>query len=693
MKGYSYIIILAIYCIGFGQLIGQNNLTQLYNEKSQSDSDTLTIRKHLEIAKILTTSDPAVAVTHVDSAYQLAVEKKFILGQVRSLISLSILANNNNQHSDAIAHLTKAGDILSTKDTDKKRLGIINLRLGQTYNQMSRYYKAIEHFQIASVIYEDIADTLSIANTLTNIGMVHILLEDKISAFEHYDQAAKLYRQIDHQEGLVYYYNNIGHINYTDEKYDLALPNYIKGLELAIQTDMKYMEGHIYGNLGLLYRDKNDTKTALEYLEKEKRINTELSNESKLLYPVLAISKIKFDETKNPKYLDTINYCLDKARLSGDLTLQTNALKDLSEIHSYLNEHEDAYKYLTQYHKLKDSTNNNQLKQRINTLKLNHEIQRVQRAKESELTSAKLIRNIALAAALCLVFFSFLINRSYLATKKVRVKLESKNKQLLEADKTLEKKNKDLEKYIDSNMQLKQFAHIASHDIKSPLRTILSFSSLLKRNLYSQVGGKEKTYFDAIETGAKRITALVEDLLEYSTLNSQKLSLSKFSIQELVEEVSEHLVFSISEKNVSINIPESDLSIIADRTKIKQVIQNLLDNAIKFSSEESNPVIDISYKQDKQYYTITVADNGIGIDCKYVDEIFKEFVQLNRKEEFEGTGLGLSICKNYISKHLGEISVQPRKPKGTTFSFTINKKLGLNYTGPQKDNVLEKSKV
>lgn len=115
-----------------------------------------------------------------------------------------------------------------------------------------------------------------------------------------------------------------------------------------------------------------------------------------------------------------------------------------------------------------------------------------------------------------------------------------------------------------------------------------------------------------------------------------------------------------------------------DRTKIKQLVQNLIDNPIKFSRDTIAPVLETQFREDEDTFYISITDNGIGLDSKYIETICDDFVQLHRQEEFEGTGLGLSICNKYIIKHGGHISASQNEEPVSTFRFTISKNLPDN---------------
>lgn len=211
--------------------------------------------------------------------------------------------------------------------------------------------------------------------------------------------------------------------------------------------------------------------------------------------------------------------------------------------------------------------------------------------------------------------------------------------------------------------------------MRAPLRTITSYIGLLKKKLGNKLTEADGEYFNTIETGALRLNDLIEDLLEYSKVNSLALNISNFSLRDLVNEVFENLSFQIDKNNIEVKNLESETMLFADRTMIKQILQNLIDNAVKFQKDIVNAAVEVRSHQDPTHYYISVSDRGIGIPEEYIDKIFGKFTQLNPKDAYEGTGLGLAICQEYIKKHKGEIAAKNNSDQGMTFTFSISKKL------------------
>jgi PAS domain S-box-containing protein len=256
--------------------------------------------------------------------------------------------------------------------------------------------------------------------------------------------------------------------------------------------------------------------------------------------------------------------------------------------------------------------------------------------------------------------------------------LKETQRQLKKNNEELEFANRELEL---SNHDLQQFASVASHDLQEPLRKIMIFSNLIneKRN---DLSDQAKRYLDKILISSARMKALIIDILNYSKLSSNEFAVEDADLNEVLKELLEDFELIIEEKGVIINnngLPR----IQANKGQVRQVFQNIISNALKFSIPGRPPVISISSKTikeksfaaeespDGEYCLINIKDNGIGFDEKYVDNIFALFQRLNSKDQYEGTGIGLAIAKKIIDKHNGMITAHSREGEGAEFLIVL----------------------
>lgn len=235
------------------------------------------------------------------------------------------------------------------------------------------------------------------------------------------------------------------------------------------------------------------------------------------------------------------------------------------------------------------------------------------------------------------------------------------------ATKKLEEQN---EKLIETDKIRSEFLANVSHELRTPLNSIIGFSTALKDEMLGKLNEKQKNYTNKILTSAIHLTGLINDILDMTKIEAKgmKLNLAFFSPVGTIKEVINIIEPLANEKNIQIElINKFEGEIFIDYQKLKQIIYNLLGNAIKFSYENSKVTIKI-YKKEKNVY-IEIKDFGIGIEKKNHDKVFEKFVQLDNiyTKKYSSTGLGLTITKEFVKMLGGEINLKSELNKGTTF--------------------------
>ncbi|MHA2370047.1 MAG: sensor histidine kinase [Candidatus Hodarchaeales archaeon] len=228
-----------------------------------------------------------------------------------------------------------------------------------------------------------------------------------------------------------------------------------------------------------------------------------------------------------------------------------------------------------------------------------------------------------------------------------------------------------------SNRDLEDFAYIASHDLKAPLRTIGSYIHLLERRYKSELDEEAQEFIKFAQNGVKRMQNLINDLLSYSRVGTHGKEFTPTDFQPVIERVLFNLQKSVEETGAVITHTAMP-TIAADKQQMIQLFQNLISNAIKFCKGQS-PIIKVSARLQSQEWVFAVSDNGIGIESQYQDRIFQMFQRLHSKKDFPGTGIGLAICKRIVERHKGHIWVESEPGEGSTFYFAIPVKKGVKH--------------
>ncbi len=220
-----------------------------------------------------------------------------------------------------------------------------------------------------------------------------------------------------------------------------------------------------------------------------------------------------------------------------------------------------------------------------------------------------------------------------------------------------------------SNSELEQFTYIASHDLQEPLRMICSFLQLLQRRYEYQLDADADEFIEFAVDGANRMHDLIENLLEFSEVTTEGKKFNNVDMKNVLEETLNNLAISIRENNATITYGKLPV-LKADYKQMIQLFENLIGNAIKYRNKNS-PQINISARKEDRKWIFSIKDNGIGIDPKYSDRIFKIFKRLHSNNKYEGTGIGLAISKRIVERHGGNMWVDSKSGEGSTFYFTI----------------------
>jgi light-regulated signal transduction histidine kinase (bacteriophytochrome) len=263
------------------------------------------------------------------------------------------------------------------------------------------------------------------------------------------------------------------------------------------------------------------------------------------------------------------------------------------------------------------------------------------------------------------------IHPQKLAAELLEQKVQERTQELQESNQELE----------TSNHELQQFASVASHDLKEPLRKINVFGSMMKEKFQQNDPKGAVSYVDRIIESAQRMSQLINDLLNYSRLSASAHYIPT-DLNRIVAEIVTDLEIIIKEKEAVLHI--GDLPVVdAIPGQMRQMLQNLISNALKFSKKGTSPVITIGAElieekdingaatTEGSYCRITVADNGIGFNERYLDKIFTIFQRLNNREEYDGTGIGLAVTKKIIDKHNGLITARSQENEGATFIIVL----------------------
>ncbi|MFQ5752747.1 MAG: ATP-binding protein, partial [bacterium] len=232
---------------------------------------------------------------------------------------------------------------------------------------------------------------------------------------------------------------------------------------------------------------------------------------------------------------------------------------------------------------------------------------------------------------------------------------------------------------VRSNIELEQFASIASHDLQEPLRMVSSYLQLLQRRYQGKLDADADDFIAFAVDGANRMKALIHDLLLYSRVGTQGKPFKPTDCEAVFDQTVANLKLVIADNGALVK-HDALPTVMADEVQLLQLFQNLIGNAIKFRKEES-PQVHVAARQKGSKWVFSFRDNGIGIKPEYANRIFIIFQRLHNRNKYSGTGIGLAVCKKIVERHGGRIWVESQPGVGSTFSFTLPVYKEVRYHG------------
>jgi PAS domain S-box-containing protein len=247
------------------------------------------------------------------------------------------------------------------------------------------------------------------------------------------------------------------------------------------------------------------------------------------------------------------------------------------------------------------------------------------------------------------------------------------------AEENRKKLNEELERRViertaqlaQANKDLESFSYSVSHDLRTPLRSIDGFSQALQEDYEEQIDQPGKDYLQRIRNATKRMSLLIDDILDLSRLTRKNIYAVDVDLSKLSNEIVKEFKTTDPDRSITVKI-EKNLNVKGDSTLLRTVMENLIGNAWKFTSKKEQAIIEIGSTFLNNETTYYVKDNGVGFDKTYADKLFAVFQRLHSETEFPGTGIGLAIVHRAISKHNGKVWAESEVNQGATFYFTLN---------------------
>lgn len=541
--------------------------------------------------------------------------------------------------------------------------------MGLIYWKWSDYNKAIDYFFNALKIKEALGDKFEIGLTLNNIAFLYNEMDQVEQSIVYSNKVMDLVKELKDNYVLGRVLNNLGVSYYKRKEFQKAAYYQKESLRIKEEAGDKSGMAYSYNDLGNIFLAEKKYDEALNQFNHSLEIRTQLKDKFGIATVLFSIAKTQKQKGNATLAHNSFYTVLDTAIAINNKRLEANIYKELADLNRVAGNNDLAFKYLNKYSSIIDSVLSKESRDKILELSVIYDVN----SKDNELK----IKNLEIEREQTkiylgyFIFISFLIaivvlHTRYTSVKKVKHELEKTNKDLQEKSKTLEETIKTRDRFFS----------IFAHDLRSPFFGFKGLVEIVADEEEELSDEEKKRYLNKLSRSVKEINMLLENLLDWSRLQSKQFVYNP-EVFNLHEEISQTLFLLLPNaelKGIKLvnNIADSTF-VIADRRMIQSVIQNLVSNAIKFTLEKGK--IEVTSQSLENFVTINVIDQGIGIPAEFKDKLFKIDGQITSRgtNDEKGTGLGLIICKELIEMNGGQISFVSEETKGTTFTFTLPK--------------------
>ncbi len=613
------------------------------------------------------------AIIICEEALQFSEEQKTFWRRGDFLYQMGMVYSGLTNYHEAINYFNQAVS-LKSEDYQENSLSEAYTELAMTHRVIGNYQKSYEYYLHLLRVQEAEKDSLSVSKTLYGIGCILFYQDNFPGALEYYDRALALSEVLGREQEVSSSLGGIASVYIENKEYEKALEYNLRSLAIAKKINHKVNVSYIVQNIGSCYIGMGQLSKAEEYIQESILLKKQLEDPWGLVGSYKSLARIYSQMERHDESIIILQEAMDIAEGIGSNPRKLKIYEIFIESYESAEDMEMANKYLHAYINLKDTLINESSVREMGAAKSGYEVKK-REDKIALLTSQKellekeqkiksLTYYLMGASLLFMLALTFIWFSRFRMQKRLVGLLEEKNDQIHRQNKQLELSNEDLQ----------QFAYVASHDLKEPLRMISSYTTLLKKRYQHLFDEQADEFMFYVVDAVDRMQVLLDDLLAYSRIETREGNQQWIESIDVISIVGSNLRMAVTEKNVDLKVNYEQLpKICADRSQMIQLFQNLISNAIKFVDTDQ-PEVEVGFKKANGKMALFVKDNGIGIDEKSKAKIFEMFHRLHTKEEFEGTGIGLATCKRIVDRHLGEIWVESEKGKGSTFFIALPEK-------------------
>ncbi|MEQ9403046.1 MAG: tetratricopeptide repeat-containing sensor histidine kinase [Cyclobacteriaceae bacterium] len=606
-------------------------------------------------------NDNDSAVHFLEQSLTQAEERGYTTGMADASFALAGIHHKRGNNTLALKHCFAAKDIYEKEGMTKERGEVLN-QIGIIYDNMGLYSEALENYLIAKEIAKNTEDAEGELLIINNLGVMYDNMNNTEMALKYYTEALEKAGIFDFEEDKAFLLNNLSYIYLKNGDTIRAKSSLWESLEISERLDMSCFDIYPLEGLGSLYLSENNQDSAAYYLN-EAFTNATICEDIAILTTVnLGLGKLYEQQGQYRKSLESIELSLRQSREAQLSRDEKKALYELTQFYKRRGNKTATIKYLELYQQFSDSlyeSNNiekaSQFTAEFEFRKQVEELEKEQLAAEiayaQELKSRERENQFILLALILLALLATTLGRSYYFIQKQNKKLKWLN----------EEKN--------------TLMGVVAHDLRNPLNMIRSLMQLIT-GVKTSSGDEANSdqYMHLFRMSTQKMSDMIEKVLDISAIENMKINLNmtKVNINDMLKGTTRNFKQIAENKGIEIKTLFKENTghfSNLDASYFDQVLDNLVSNAIKFSS--SGTCIYLDVRQEGNYQIISVKDEGPGLNEEEKQALFKRFATFTAKptSNEKSTGLGLSIVKKFVTAMDGEISVESELGKGTTFNI------------------------